>query len=173
MILKIIGSVLTISSMSAMGFYFSTILKTRLAELKELKKYIFILRGDIRYGGTPLPEAMDGLAGRSPGSFQHFFRIIADKLCDLNGETFGEVWKQGVEQDLKDTCLNKEDKMYLEKFGEHLGYLDKEMQINTIDLFITQLEAQIADLTGMVKEKTRLYNLLGIMAGVFVTIIMI
>lgn len=172
-ILKLIGSFLTISSMTAMGFYFSTLLRTRLEELKELKKYMLILKGDIRYSKTPLPEALENLASRSSGNFCGFFSSIAGRLFKMEGETFEQVWKEAVENCLGDTCLHKEDKICLKKFGENLGYLDKEMQMNTMDLYISQLEQQIEELSKVVGEKTRIYNILGIMAGVFVTIVMI
>jgi stage III sporulation protein AB len=74
---------------------------------------------------------------------------------------------------LANTSLSKKDKLHLIGFGENLGYLDKEMQMNTFDLYISQLEEEITDLSKSVKEKAYLYNSLGIMAGIFITIIMI
>ena len=58
------------------------------------------------------------------------------------------------------------------QFGENLGYLDKDMQINTLDLYITQLETEITELAENLKEKTYLYNTLGVMAGVFISIVL-
>ena len=46
------------------------------------------------------------------------------------------------------------------------------MQMNTLDLYITQLEAEIIELTGNLKEKTYLYNTLGLMAGIFISIVL-
>ncbi|SFR67611.1 stage III sporulation protein AB [Anaeromicropila populeti] len=173
MILKVIGAILTISSCTALGLYFSMEIRTRLKELCELRKYITILRGDIRYGGTPLPEAFKGLAERSPGSFQGFFRYVSQELLLLNGQTFQEIWEIGVKKHLNDTCLNKQDKDNIISLGENLGHLDREMQINTIDLFLSQLEGEINELSIVVKERTKLYNTLGIMSGIFITIIML
>lgn len=171
--LKIIGAILTISSSTAMGFYFSFVIKARLEDLKELKKYIYIIRGDIRYAGTPLPEAISNLAQRSQNNFNEFFRKIADDLFKMEGNTFKHIWENRVKTDLMDTCLTKKDKVLLNRLGDNLGYLDREMQINTIDLYLSGLEQEIGDLNLVVKEKTRLYNLLGIMGGIFITIVMI
>jgi stage III sporulation protein AB len=171
--LKLIGAILTISSASAMGVYFSTIIKLRLEDLKELKKYIYILRGEIRYGGTPLPEAIGNLAKRSQSNYKDFFLIMSEKLVKLEGSTFLQIWEASVNEDLKGTCLNKKDKESLIRFGENLGYLDKEMQLNTIDLFVSGLEQEIEEMTATVKEKTRLYSLLGVLGGIFITIVII
>lgn len=70
------------------------------------------------------------------------------------------------------TSLTKKDKYQMIKFGEHLGYLDKEMQLNTLDLYLVQLDEELRGLTSNVKEKTYLYNSLGIMAGIFISIVL-
>ena len=173
LIFKIIGSFLVISSSAGMGFYFSGELKCRIEDLNELKKLIGLLLGDIRYASTPLPEAISALARRSSGHFEAFLKNVACKLNELSGATFFEIWKEAVERDLADTSMTKKDKFQLIQLGENLGYLDKDMQLNTLDLYLSRLEEEITDLTKTAKEKTYLFRSLGIMAGVFISIIMI
>lgn len=172
-VMKIIGCILVITSSTGMGFYFSNEIRCRIDDLKELRKLIGLLRGDIRYASTPLPEAINSIHRRHGGSFQAFFEYVSTRLCELSGQTFTEIWKAAAEKKLDNTSLNKKDKLHLIQFGENLGYLDKEMQINTIDLYLTQLEEELNDLSKTVKEKAYLYNTLGIMAGIFITIILI
>lgn len=172
-IMKIVGSILVIASSTAIGFYFSNEMKCRIEDLKELKKLIGLLRGDIRYANTPLPEAISALHRRHSGSFEPFFHNVSDKLQELSGLVFSDVWKNAVERELLDTALTKKDKLSLIHFGENLGYLDKDMQMNTLDLYLSQVEEEIAELSKTVKEKSYLYNSLGIMAGVFISIIMV
>lgn len=172
-ILKIIGCILVIASSTGMGFYFSGEMRCRIEDLRELKKLIGLLRGDIRYANTPLPEAINSINRRHSGRFQAFFAYVSEKLNELSGHTFSEIWKTAAEKELMNTSLAKKDKLHLVQFGENLGYLDKDMQMNTIDLYISQLEEEMKELTRTVKEKSYLYNTLGIMAGIFITIIMI
>lgn len=172
-ILKIIGAILTITSSAAIGYYFSSNLKDRIDDLNQLRKNIVVLRGDIRYGATPLPEAVGGIASRQEGNFAEFFHFIWEELTKLEGRPFYEIWKQAVSEHLKYTALTQSDKGLLSKLGENLGYLDKEMQMNTIDLYIEQLENEIENASKSRKDKARLYNTLGVMAGVFITIVMI
>lgn len=172
-VLKIIGCILVIASSTGMGFFFSNEIGCRIDDLKELKKLIVLLRGDIRYANTPLPEAINSINRRHSGSFTVFFNNVSEKLRELSGTTFSEIWKNAAEKELGNTSLQKKDKLSLIHFGENLGYLDKDMQMNTIDLYISQLEDEINDLSKTVKEKTYLYNTLGIMAGIFIIIVMI
>ncbi len=172
-ILKIIGCILVIASSAGMGFYFSGELRNRTQDLKELKKLVGLLKGDIRYASTPLPEAIGAIARRHTGNYSRFLNDVSTKLQELSGQTFSDVWKAATEKELANTSLSKKDKLQLARFGENLGYLDKDMQMNTFELYLTQLEEEITELTKTAKEKTYLYNTLGIMAGIFITIIMI
>lgn len=171
--MKIIGCLLVIGSSTGMGFFFSNEMRCRLDNLKELKKLVSLLRGDIRYANTPLPEAISSITRRHNGSYNTFLGIVSDKLHELSGHTFSEIWKDAVNQELADTSLSKKDKLHLIQFGENLGYLDKDMQMNVIDLFLSQLEEEIKEMTKTLKEKSYLYNTLGIMAGIFIVIVMI
>jgi stage III sporulation protein AB len=148
-------------------------MKERIDDLKELRKLIGLLRGDIRYAATPLPEAISVLNKRHEGRFHHFLDYVSSKLQELSGQTFAAIWRAGTDTMLSNTSLSRRDKLQLAQLGENLGYLDKDMQVNTMDLYITQLEDEISDLSKTVKEKVYLYNTLGVMAGVFITIIMI
>lgn len=172
-ITKVIGCILVILSSTCMGFYFSNEIKCRIADLKELKKLIVLLRGDIRYGSTPLPEAISAIERRHDGCFKPFFSKVSSRLYELSGVTFSEVWKDALDKELAGTSLTKKDKSFLLQFGENLGYLDKDMQMNTFDLFISQLEDVINETSKTVKEKAYLYNSLGIMAGIFISIVML
>lgn len=172
-IMKIIGCILVIASSTGMGFFFSSEMRCRIDDLKELRKLIGLLRGDIRYASTPLPEAISSIHRRHSGRFDNFFQYISIRLQELSGLTFSDIWKSATEKELSNTSLTKKDKLNLIHFGENLGYLDKDMQMNTLDLYLSQLEEEIVDLSKSVREKTYLYNSLGIMAGVFITIIMI
>jgi stage III sporulation protein AB len=173
LVFKIIGCIMVIASSTGMGLFFSNEMKCRIEDLKDLKKMISLLRGDIRYANTPLPEAISSIARRHNGSFESFFSSVSSKLHELSGLTFSDIWKDAVEKELMNTSLTKKDKQLLIQFGENLGYLDKDMQINTLDLYISQLEDEINEISKTAKEKTYLYNSLGIMAGIFITIIML
>lgn len=61
---KIIGCVFIISSCTGMGFLFASEIKRRIEDLKAAKSMAILLRGDIRYAQTALPEALENAARR-------------------------------------------------------------------------------------------------------------
>jgi stage III sporulation protein AB len=171
--IKILGCVLILSSSTGMGLYFSSELKGRIQDLKELRRILTLLRGDIRYANSPLPEAVQALSVRHDGRYKKFLTMAAERLSEYGGVSFCEIWKESVAKGLENTSLSKKDLQSLSGFGDNLGYLDKEMQLNTIDLYLSQIEEEIKELSKGVKEKTYMYNTLGILGGIFLTIIML
>ena len=173
LIMKIIGCICVISSSAGMGLYFSAVLKSRIDELKELKKIILLLRGNIRYTNTPLPEAMESISKRYDGCYSTFLSIVTEQLQNLSGATLADIWRTAADKGLKGFSLSKLDKESLLNFGSNLGYLDKDMQLGTIDLYIAQLETEIEEASRTAKEKSYLYKSLGILGGIFISIIML
>jgi len=173
MLLKIIGSVFVIASSSVFGYLMGKEKINRLMQLRTLKKILYQLRGEIQYSYTPLPEAMGSLGGRNETVFSDFFLSMEVQLKNFEGNTFYSIWKRGIEEKLKSTSLNKSDKVKLISLGENLGYLDQVMQIRNIDLYIEGLDEEIIVESKSLKEKIRLYQLLGVLSGIFVTIVML
>lgn len=171
--IKIVGCILIICSCSGMGMYFSNELKNRISDLREIKKLIYLLKGDIRYAHTPLPEAVQALSYRHDGKYKNFLSVIAKRLQELGGISFYTIWKEAVDTELNNTSLTKKDLKSLSLLGESLGYLDKDMQINTLELYLEQIEAEIHELSRGAKEKSYMYNALGVMGGIFIIIIMV
>ena len=68
--------------------------------------------------------------------------------------------------------LTEEDLEQLAGLGEHLGYLDVDMQERTLGLYLEQLDISIEYLRTNQREKCRLYTSLGIMGGMFLVIVM-
>ena len=85
------------------------------------------------------------------------------------GEAFGHVGRKsdGI---LGELFLRELEE--LTAFGEHLGYLDLEMQEHTVALYMEQLDMSIGFYREHEREQSRLYTSLGIMGGLFLSIMM-
>lgn len=171
--LKAAGCILILAASAGFGFLSGRELKQRLEELKYLKKLLLILRGEIKYTKAPFPEAFRNISKRCKMPFSDFFKNLGEELDKLSGKGFPEIWKERIELDLKELKLNQADRMQLNRLGEQFGYLDGEMQINTIDLYMEQLETEIKTAEKETAGKVRLFNCLGIMGGIFVLLIII
>lgn len=171
--LKILGSILVLLCSAGLGAAGSMDLKRHCMELRFLKQAVYMLRGEIKYSKAPLPEAFGSLSERLPAPFSVFFAHLAEELLRPEGQNLGEVWKQEIERSLKESCLKKEEKQKLQSLGESLGYLDLEMQLSTIELYLEQLEDDINLAQEEIRTKQKLYQSMGIAGGIFLVILLI
>lgn len=174
MLIKCLGILMILASSCGIGFRLSSDLKLRMEELKSLKKIILMLRGEIKYNNSTMSEAFETISNRIEDEPYHtFFKESCMELNKLSGQTFIEIWKDMIDKNLKTTKISKKDKERFKSLGDNLGYLDKEMQLSTIDLYLENLEYEIDEGSKNMNTNSRLYKCLGIMGGVLVTLLIV
>lgn len=157
------------------GMYYTRILKKRAEAMKIMRKNMLLLKGEIRYSQSALNEAFLHIAEKNKGCYRSFFENVSHKMEEFQGEPFCEIWKRQLREDLPETKsgLSKEDIRQLVLLGETLGFLDKEMQLNTLDLYLETVEGELQHLFQDMPEKIRLYQMFGITGGIFLSILML
>ena len=78
--LKAAGLFLLFSGCFSLGIGKSRGLKKRLELLRELKKLLLLLSGEIRCVKTPLPEAFRKIGRKAEDPFGTFFQKVAEEL---------------------------------------------------------------------------------------------
>lgn len=171
--LKWLGIGLMIGACSAIGLSMGRDLKKRVTQLQELRRMTGMLQGEIQYAKSPMTEAFRHVAGRIKEPFSDFLTHTAEDMEKFSGESFCEIFSRNAEEDLKGSGLLKEDMEQLTGFGEHLGYLDQEMQLRTIDLYRTQLIETCEAASEEFKNKEKVYRYLGVCMGLFLAILFV
>lgn len=171
--LKLIGALMILASATMIGTSCSMDLRKHNRELRLLKQMLYMLRGEIKYTKTPLPEAFAHIAERMPEPFSAFLRGVAADMGILDGRTFPELWKEQINTQLADLHLKKGEKEQLAALGEVLGYLDLEMQLSSIELYLEQLEISIRNAQESMTSKQKLYQSLGVAGGIFLIILLV
>lgn len=173
MYLKGIGSVLIVVATSLIGYGFGLDLQKHLEEQRYLRQIIFMIRGEIRYAKTPLSEVLEHVGKRSKDPYRSWFQTLAAQLRERSGNSFQTLWEQTMKTYLIQSALSQEDLEQLRELGQNLGYLDGEMQIRTIDLYLERLELAIEKTREDLTAKKRLYNYLGVMSGILIAVVLI
>ena len=171
--LKRAGAVLILLSATGLGLSYSLDLKKRCMELRLLKQLIYLLRGELKYTRTPLPEAFSHMAERMREPFSSFLRSLEREMGKLGGKPFGELWREQIDCGLAGTSLQKEDKEQLKALGEVLGYLDLEMQLGSLELYLEQLEVSILEAREAIRTRQKLYQSLGVAGGIFLILLLL
>lgn len=173
MVLKWIGAVMVIGSSGTLGFYYGGQLKRRLSQLRIVRQMLYMLKGEISYSAATLPESLSHIAGKTSQPFREFLERTSRRLGALEGENLEQIWGQEIRRIRKKTSLTGGDIEEWESLGGRLGYLDRTMQLQLIDLFLDQWEEKIRLLEKECAKTCRLYQYLGVLAGLLLTVVLL
>lgn len=172
MIIKAAGICLILFSSTGIGFLSSRRLKERIEELESIRRLLLMLRGEIKYSRSTLPEAFQAIGRRLSKPYGDMLLKAASAMEQLQGQTLSQIWEERVTEALTESALYKEDKEKLIHLGNQLGYLDAEMQIATLELYLEQLQEEIKNASENFKRNGKLYRTMGVMAGIFLAVLM-
>lgn len=170
--MRIAGAVCTVAGASGLGFWLAGQYTRRLEELLKLRQMIFLLKGQILYANATLAEAFEEVGSRTEGALSELFKKAASRMRQQEGEMFGDIWQDEV-MTCGNPVLTKTDMQELAGLGAHLGYMDRDMQERTLLLYLEQLDLTIDGLRQQKQERCRMYSSLGVMGGLFLTILLV
>lgn len=171
--MKLLGSVLVVGSCTGMGLGEVKRLKDRRKLLETIRRMMFHLKGEILYANAPLSCGLRRTGKRGSGWAAELFAAAAEELERENGDSFEIIWQRQVERFSENTVLTASDLKSLLRFGMNLGYLDRDMQEKTIQLYLEDLELAIGQLQKEEPDKSRLFFGMGILGGLFLTVILL
>ena len=173
MILRIIGALIVLGASTIAGVYYGNIETYRMRDLLEFKKALSILRSQIEYARTPLPEAMQSISVRVRESVGKVFEMCAELLVYERNEKIAHIWEASVEQHKNALFLTQEDVEQMKGFGAQLGNMDSEAQIMNISMLIDYIDERVSHLNESRDRNGKLYRSLGVLGGALIVIIFI
>lgn len=173
MLIRVLGIVIVLLASCGLGFRMSYELIYRIEDLQQIKRVMVMLRGEIKYANAPLTEALYSIASRVPAPWKELLKEMTETMEACDGNTFASIFESMQKKYLGGTSLLPKDRKRLTDFGANLGYLDKEMQLASIDLYLEELEAQIKEAGDKVEKNSRLYRVMGMAVGVLILLIIL
>jgi stage III sporulation protein AB len=174
---KLIGILFVFFSCTGAGIFLAEQKKKRLQSLRNLRQIFMRLQGEIRYGCTPLEEAMvlaaKGEVSKKQESILAIFQNIAKKMEEKQAGSFSGIWQEELLKGSKGIGLTKGDLEKLFRAGEGLGCFDRETILATLACYLTEVDYDIKTEEKSIKEKVRLYHWMGALLGIFICILML
>ena len=156
-----------------MGLWYRQFFMGRLEALRNLQSILEMLISEIRYGKATLPECCGNLAPRLQEPYSGCFRQISDRMEENTGVMFGQVFREQMEECMRELPLMDQDKScILELFGDN-GFGDERMQIRSIEQCRELLISTKDRLERENTEKCRMAVGLGAMSGLLLVIILV
>lgn len=140
--------------------------------MKYLQKIICLIQSEIRYSKAYLGEIFWKIGQSAEEPYKSWLLEMSKKANMFSGESFEDIWKGSVENNLKVLELPVCELEALKALGNQLGYSDIQVQMRLIELYLEHLEHTISEVQGEMKGKTRLYHCLGVMSGLLISIVL-
>lgn len=173
MIWKTIGAACIVLASSLLGFYWSRIGSYRIEDLRSMKKALTMLKSEILYAISPLPDALRNISIRVDRPAKDILLECSEELRKKKGQNANTIWSRAIENHKSQTYFEKPDLEAFFAFGQTLGYLDKQMQIQNIEITLEYLSHEIEVLREKQEKNQKLYQSLGILGGLLIAIVLI
>lgn len=168
-----VGLILILISCSGLGIRMGGRYSRRIKECRRVEARFRQLGFAFRYGQLPMEEGLrQACQAGSGGTFDLFFRRVADRLETCEAGTFQSIWEEELEGYLKQSVLEEEG-LLLREMGTQLGTLDLEEQGQSLERFLQRWREQIRRLEELEKTRGHLYRSFGICGGIFLVLILI
>jgi stage III sporulation protein AB len=138
-----------------------------------LRQMMLLLRGEIRYAKTELPEAFYHVSMRLPQPFSDFLTELSEAMKAMDGQPMYVLWGEYIDRKLSGSCLSADDLEAFKMLGRHLGFLDQDMQLAAIDMYTESLDTTMAALRQSLGQKQKTSLCLGILSGFFLSVLLL
>ena len=159
-ILRIGAAIVAILMGTAAGLHFSCRLKMREESLRELISLLREMALLIRHRALPVRDLFAEL------SRYEFIRIVDKSGC----KDFRNDWGAAANSL---TELEEPERSILKSIGQSLGASDIDGQLVMLEVSIQQLEKYANEAHEQLMKKGKLYRTMGVLAGLFVAILII
>ncbi len=166
--LKYAGLAVIIAVTSLLGNYFSSVIKMRLNNLKKINYLIDEIITLLRFNGSTVYEITNHLANNERFSDFSFLSNITTN----ENISFQQSWCSALKT-YPIFSLKASDLDILADIGRKLGTSDMEGQLSMLNLQRTELEMLISSVEEDCEKKSKLYRSLGVLAGAFISVMLI
>lgn len=173
--IKLIGAALVVLAGAGFGACPVHKMKERTRELEELYFCLLRLKSEVNHVGKPLPEAINAAADSKkdgkPGVYRTVLKQLAGRLTQ-GRESYEALVRSCVEEGFSDSVITTEEQEAFVDTFLLLGGADKEKQVQMLSYYAENVRLAVAQEKQKKKEKSYLYHSLGVLGGIFLSVIM-
>ena len=173
MFLKITGCICIILACSGYGFSKGKEYKKHVDELGELRRIAMMFATETSYSKLPIAELAVRISKKVIEPYKSWLIGLSNSLQKEKQHTLMQVWQEETTYLLAKLSLSEEEEEELKHLGRQIGNYNIQMQETAFRWYASCLEERRDRLLKEVSEKQRLCNSLGLLAGIFLVIILI
>ena len=169
--MKLIGALLIIFSSSSIGFLMAHRIALRPRQLQQLKTALEMLKTEIDYGMTPLPEAFAKLDQNLQPPVADLFALAKENI--ESGIVAQQAWQKAVEEKKSEMAVVEEDHNLILEIAYNLGKSSSADQIRHLELAQKKIDNLYQQAIKEKEQKVKLWRYLGVLLGLLVVIIIV
>lgn len=171
--LKLAGILLLMAGCSGLGINKVAEEKRRIRELRQIRRIILRIQNEMTYGKRALPEMclLFGQCMEEP--YRTAFLMIYKRLEENGGSGFGSIWKEELEDCMRNLSFQREEKEILCNMPECLGIMDEKQQAADIGQSLDFLEAHITQAENEYENRAKVIMSISVTAGIFIVILLL
>ena len=148
-------------------------MEKRNMELRKLYNVLLQLKSEMQYMYCPLPECFHKLSERRDAPFGEWLQVIASRLEEKGNKCFQTIWKEETERLRSISHLKEEDVEPILELSDKLGGVDMEVQIQSIDYTLLQLERNRTILENEIGQKKKVITAISMFSGLMTLILLL
>lgn len=165
--MKLIGAAIILAVCVYAGFSMSDRLKKRCVYLQNICEALNLLETEISFGKSRLKQAFIKI--NSAVNTQGLFKNAADNMENMG---IKKAWREAVGNTQGKLKFNEDDAQILMLLSERLGMTDTEDQIKNIAYTRCRIEGNLKAAENEYAKMGKLYRNGGILAGLFLVLIL-
>ncbi|MCH5273389.1 MAG: stage III sporulation protein AB [Lachnospiraceae bacterium] len=173
--LKIIGVVLVIVSGAGLGSCPVHKMAHRVQEMEELYYCLLRLKSEICHAVKTLPEALKSAAEcgkeKRSGVYKDAMCLIAKRM-EEGQSAYAVLLKKAADEAFRGSVLTEEEKDAFMQTFLSLGGADRQKQIQALEYYAETVRLAINEEKQKKKERAYLYRSLGILGGIFLSVLL-
>lgn len=169
---KFIGSIMITAAAAMIGFLKVKSLSEHVKALNAVISALEVMRAEILFRLTPLPEIMSQLSRNSDDPISCFFESCAEKLKTETSKPFTAIWNEALSEH-PELPFSQEERTVLADLGTVLGRYDPEQQAKAIGLAESRLDRFLKKAEAVRATQGRMYGALGVIIGICIVIVLL
>ena len=165
--IKFLGGISVVICGTLCGVYASRIVLNRVKLMEQYLMFLANVRTSVAYTAVSAGEILRW--ENAQPLIKPILAIAADSFD--SGQPFDKAWKKAFESDTAKLLVSKSDKELILNFGNGFGTDDVSGELQKLDLCFHLTQQRLEEMRAELESKRKIYRIVGMFAGVVVTVL--
>lgn len=168
--LKIIGSMIIISTTTLIGISFYLKEKYRKEDFINLDRILRLMKHEISHFKIPLEDVFFQIGKSDGNTIEKIFSSLKNEIEKKEEKTIGDIWNLCWGEYENECYFNKTDMDEIKSFSKTLNNITRENQESNVDFLLDYIYKQQGNIEKRLDKNGKLYYSMGVLTGLFVVV---